>query len=140
MPENEKDELMTKVEFAQGPPVIRSGNTFTAFVTPIKNMHEARTAYKAMLLVPENMAATHTIACATLFEPLTAKVTIEHADDRDFGMGKELEAHLIRNNVRNIAVFVCREYSGVHLGQERFTALKHAVDLALDKYRQIDTK
>ena len=84
---------------------------------------------------PANLSATHTIGCVNFYTPETGRTNSYWSDDGEWGAGKHVSDHLVRNNVKNVAVFVCRHYGGQNLGKDRFHIIREAIDDALKEYQ-----
>lgn len=127
------EDLAERIKVYPGKPVVRQGNRFQGFAIPISSMEDAKAAYRAVMLYPDNQSAHHVIACATLYSPFTGKLEQHWEDNFEWGAGKSLAAHLVQRGVKNMVIFVARHYVS-NLSKERFAAIKDAADDALVQY------
>lgn len=133
MSRRDTEDLTNNIQVFAGKPVIRKGNRFQGFAVPIKNMDDARNAYRTIMLYPDNQAANHVVACASLYSPFSGKLDQHWEDNYEWGAGKALAASLVQRSVKNIAIFVARHYA-CNLSGERFDAIKDAANNAIEQY------
>ena len=79
--ENERKQLET-IHFISSDVVDKSRSTFVAKATTVQSLQDVQSAYKALLLDPKSLAATHNAAAYILPNGDTG-----YADDGDHGMG-----------------------------------------------------
>ncbi len=91
------------------------GCTFVARAAEAYRLSDVRELYRALMLNPQNMSATHNVAAYRLYNPQGAK-TEEGHNDNDYGICKTVKDALGKKNAKNFAVFITRFYGGKHLG------------------------
>ena len=97
---------------------------FTGHAIRVKSSSEVRLAYKQLKLqYPE---CDHTILAYKI------KDFDGYHDDGEHGAGHRLVKMLHDRNSHNTAVFVTREYGGIHLGTRRFIHIEKVARDALD--------
>ncbi len=114
------------------------GCTFTARVAEANSIHDVRHLYRAIMLNPNNLSATHNIAAYRLYKPDGAKTEEGYNDDGDYGFGRLIKDKLQKLGAKNVAVFVTRFYGGEHLGPKRFPAVDKLVEEVMSQYDKRD--
>lgn len=112
----------------------KKGNQFVAFATPTASLDEARAAYKALMLTPDILSATHAIGCTSLYNVYTAKKETHWDDDGEYGASRTILKVMEELGAKNMTVFVCRKYSGIHLGPDRWDIIKEVTKAALQAF------
>ena len=114
----------------------KQGNQFVAFATSTNDLEQARAAYKKILLSPDILSATHAIGCTSLYNVYTAKSDQHWSDDAEYGASRNILEVMRNRSEKNMSVFVCRRYSGVKLGAERWSIIKQVATQALEAYHR----
>ena len=131
--ESERGEFVDRHPLFQGKVILEGGSSFTAAVAKVKNIKEARGAYKSFLLAPGRLSARHNIGIYRVTSPETAKTEEDWDDDGEYGSGRVLRNYLHKKNLTNIAVFLSRGTDGTHLGSRRYGLMEEAVESALQR-------
>jgi hypothetical protein len=95
---------------------------FTLFAANITSSDEAKVAYKAIHKDMTASSATHLIAAYIVDDDIRG-----WQDDNDFGMGRFLMKTMEEKGMKNIIMFLARNFGGVHLGQRRFNIISELV-------------
>ncbi len=80
------------------------GCTFVARAAEAYRLSDVRELYRALMLNPQNMSATHNVAAYRLYNPQGAKTEEGHNDDGDYGIGKTVKDALGRKNAFQIPI------------------------------------
>ena len=114
---------MNAITFSESSTVVEKGSTFSAFATHVKNTTDVKLAYaRIRQICPES---DHVMLGYTL------KNYTGHHDNGEYGASKKILQKILDNGSANTAVFVTREYGGVHLGQRRFMYIERVAQEAL---------
>ena len=115
---------MDQIHFEQSTTFQEKGNTFTAYALRANTSAEIRAAYRKLKqMIPE---ADHVMMAYRV------KNYSGYHDDREHAAGKKLNSLLAVRNASNVAVFVARVFSGIHIGPKRFLLIEKAAKEALD--------
>ena len=118
-------EKIDAIVLQQSEVITDKNSHFKGHAVKINNSDDIKLAYKKLkMMYPES---NHIVMAYTL-----KKYTGNH-DDGEYGASKKLLQWLLNRGYPNIAVFVTREYGGVHLGQRRFLHIEKAAREALVK-------
>lgn len=108
------------------------GCTFVARVGDARTINDVRALYRAILMQPQNMSATHNVAAYRLEAPHAGFTDDGFNDDGDYGIGRAARDKLQSLEKTNLAIFITRYYGGEHLGPKRFSAVQDLVARAVE--------
>ena len=116
-------ERMEQMFFSQSNVIADKGSSFRGHALKVANASEIRLAYRKLkLMYPEsNHIMTYVV-----------KKYSGYQDNGEFGAGKRLAKILLARGVKDIAVFVTREYGGFHIGARRFLHIEGVAKDALN--------
>lgn len=132
-------ETQKKVEAMHGrmqqtDPVNIRNSQFIGYSLKTSSIKEINWAYKA--LAQKHSAVDHIFMAYAIKEE--EEVKHNHCDDGEHGGGNYIHRLLLRDKVRNTAIFVVRRYGGIHLGLERYQTIeavsKEAIRLVNPEY------
>lgn len=125
-------ELQTKM--VETEPITVRNSQFTALALKVHSLDELQKAY---IGVAQRYPAADHIMLAYAFKE---KGQLKHGgcDDREYGAAAKIKKIIFEQKTRNTAVFVLRQYGGVHLGFERFKTIegiaKQAITMLQTEY------
>lgn len=125
------DAVNRKIVEAQ--PTYSKNSTFVGLAVTVKSVDQVKSAYKAVMQRFPYM--DHVMMAYQFKNSEEERVRFGSCDDNEYGAGRVLAAHLHTKKVKNIAVFVVRQYGGLNLGQDRFRLIEQAAQEAIDKLR-----
>jgi hypothetical protein len=115
------------VKFITTNPILEGGSSFIARAAEVRSINDVRAVYKALMLKPGALSATHNVVAYRLYNPLGAKVEDGYFDDMEHGFGRVMKNALQNLNAQNVAVFITRQYGQTHLGAKRFEVYSQLV-------------
>lgn len=125
-PEKDEQQKVNATKFVKATAQPEQGSSFTAFICPTKTLNHVHLAYINLF---QNFPGADHIAMAYSAEGKTG-----YHDNAEFGAGFRL-LEVIRSSMQHdLAVFMVREYGGVHIGPRRFTIMRETALEAIDKY------
>jgi hypothetical protein len=104
------------------------GSSFRIYIHPARSIEDVRTAYKAILAIPEAAKCTHVISAYNLQG--TGK---GYQDDGDFGFGQQMLRTMIDKGQDGYVFFLTRQYGGTHLGRKRFQIVHELIKQAIER-------
>ena len=107
--EKEKQE---KIKLVASDPQTESDSLSQAYAFKTGQMHEVRRAYRKIKRL--HPAADHVVAAYII------RSHKGYQDDREYGAAHRLLKKVEGENTNNVAVYVVRYFSGLHLGPRRF--------------------
>ena len=108
----------------EGPTKTKGGSCFKAYAIHTRDFEEVKKAY--LKIKDANLGVAHIMCGYRLFGPIIHNLQ-DYSDDGDYGLGTAILAELKTQGVFNIAVFVVRNYDGIHIGQIRFDIVRELV-------------
>ncbi len=129
-PDHDELKKMDNIQFSEGQGQHEKGNSFNGFAFKVTSLADTRRAYKKVMRLPRNSAASHVMCAYRL-----GGKTEGSYDDGEFGGGAKILNSLQYNNVQSVAVFVVRHHSPInyHLGPRRFQLINEAARSAVEK-------
>ena len=134
--DSEKEDLI-RTQFHSLTPVLENDSNFRIRATRVKTVNDVRQAYKAMLLDPDSLSATHNVCGYKL-----QSGSCGYADDGDYGIGRKIVQVLddAGSSCSDLAVFITRHSGGGKLGTKRFDIVtdltKKVMQMMLTKNKQ----
>ena len=110
-------EEVRAIKLVPGPSHMEKGNEFMSYAVKVKTLNQVRKAYTKIRV--KHADALH-ISCGYRLDNPIGPYRQEAVDDRDCGMGRAILRSLKEQETNEMAVFIVRYYSGVHLGKRRF--------------------
>ena len=116
---------LEEIQFSHTTDLTDKANVFQGHATRVYSNADVQLAYKKIrLLFPE----ADNIPMAYTF-----KDNIQgHHDNSEHGAGAKMKKILIDRGMKNTAVFVTRNFSGIHIGQRRFMHIEQLTRQSLD--------
>ena len=115
----EEKEFLESIQFQTSPIETVLGSTFVARAINVNTLEDVRAAYKALLLDPFALGATHNIAAYVLPGGQSG-----YCDDGDYGLGRSMLYSMNQQKTQGRVVFITRKYGGNKLGFQRFTIVQ----------------
>lgn len=120
------NQLQGKIQETE--PVTVKNSQFIAMTLKVQSIQEINRAYIA---VTQRFPAADHIMLAYAFKDEQGKLRHGGCDDREYGAAAKMKRVLFEEKAKNTAVFVLRDYGGVHLGFERFKTIEAVTRRAL---------
>ena len=120
---------VNRIKLNKGKSQIRGGCCFIGYTAEVKTVADVRAAYTKVVRLNAN--ALH-VACSYRLAGVDYINLRGYADDHEYGAGRTLYMMLENKNIYGKALFMVRYYGNKHLGPARFTAMRDAVQTALD--------
>ena len=118
---------MNNMKFTRSEVIKERHSAFQGHAVSVNNTSEVKLAYrriKQLYLESDHIMLAY-----------NAKGYTDHQDDGEFGAGKKLDQIIAQSLMKNVALFVTRDYGGIHLGQRRFFHIeKVARDILKEHY------
>lgn len=111
-------------------PIEIKNSVFTGFAVQVDSVQKVQQAYIAV--AQRFPSADHIIAAYGLRDMETNSVKLGHADDREYGAGMCIRKTLAAIKAKNTAVFITRQFGGIHLGIERFKTIQKLTEQAVE--------
>ena len=124
-PEKPEQDKIERMKLYSSTPQIEGSSSFTAHVIKTQSLTEVRRAYVKVKQI--HAQSPHVMAA------FIVKNSEGNQDDREFGASSRMLEYLQSNNYANVAVFVCRDFDGIHIGPKRHTLIQNAMQEALAK-------
>lgn len=106
---------------------VAKNSTFIALAAKVNNLAKVRDLYIAT--AQRFSSADHIMAAYALKEKGTLKQGA--VDDREYGAAAKIQDLIFDRKARDTVIFVVRKYGGLHMGFERFNAITHVAEQAL---------
>lgn len=113
-------------------PITVKNSQFTGLAIKVHSIQEVKHAYLGV--VQRYPAADHVMLAYALKE----QGTLKHGgcDDREYGASSRMKKVMFENKTKNTAIFVLRQYGGVHLGFKRFKTIEGVAKEAINAFKQ----
>lgn len=122
IPDSDKEKMdKIKIKYTQTKPLKKS--EFLAAACMVSNMNQVHLAYRKLFL--QFPGADHIMA------GFSCDGKEGYQDDSEFSAGFRILGVIRDSKFTNVAVFIIREYGGLHLGPARFTAIREMAEEAL---------
>ena len=122
---NEDISKMDKLQFCSSDVITDKKSHFRGHAIKVQNTAAIKLAYTRLrLLYPE---------CNHVMMGYAIKTYVGFQDHGEYGAGKRLQKMLMSTGRNNTALFITREYGGIHLGVRRFIHIEQVARSALDK-------
>lgn len=126
----DEQDRMDKMRFTTTRSQGESGSLFWGSITKIQNVADAKRAYrKVRQLHPEK----DKVSMAFCVEE-RGKLVTGSADDSEHGAGYKILQTIKDNELSGVALFVIRQYGGIHLGKKRFKHICEVSQGAIDAF------
>lgn len=119
------DQMQEK--FYETDPVNIKNSQFTALSIKVETLQEVQLAYTAV--AQRYPAADHIVLAYALKD--NGQLKHGGCDDREYGASSRMKKLIFEEKAKNVAVFVLRDFGGVHLGFERFKTIESITKDAL---------
>lgn len=117
--QKEVEELSVKIK--QTEPTTVKHSEFVGLSLKVHSTHEVNVAYKA--IAQRFSAMDHIMVGYALKEK--GQIKMGHCDDGEFAGGSRIRKIMAEEQVKNTAVFVVRQYGGIHLGFNWFQIIEN---------------
>lgn len=124
-PEDDDQKMINSIKFRTFRSKPQSGSTFRVSIFQPDTIKQVRLAYVKMF---QNFPHADHIAMAAI-----VKGEEVYNDDGEFGSGIRLLRCIRKSALDFVALFMVREFGGVHLGPRRFKIMMDLADIALEK-------
>ena len=124
----EEQKQMNKLDIHTDP-VAEKGSHFRGHAVRVRNSGDIKIAYKKLKLLfqeSDHIALGYTV-----------KNYSGHQDDAEYSAGKRLLEMVQTNGCKDVALFISREFGGIHLGPRRFLLIERVAKEALNKLQAI---
>ena len=121
-------EEIQAAKLVKGGEHIEKGSEFTAYAVRVSKKEDVKKAYMKLRIKYED--ATH-ITCAYRLAKPNGPYGQEQIDDGDYGCARTILETMKEHEVKEMAIFLLRCYSGVHLGDRRFEIFEQMASKAI---------
>lgn len=124
------DELQSQM-FETDSVTVRNSE-FTALSLKVHSTQQVQEAYIGVM--QRYPASDHVILAYALKEE--GKLKHGGCDDKEYGAAAKIKKMIFEGHCRNTAVFVIRNYGGVHIGFDRFKAIENIASKAIEMIKE----
>lgn len=117
-----------RATFAYTEETIVMNSMFSGIAVKVHSIEEVNRAYRAV--AQQFSAMDHIMLAYSLKE--SGEIRRGTCEDGEFGAARRMSSVLAENHARNCAIFIVRQYGGLHLGFGRFQAIDSITKQALD--------
>ena len=107
------------------------------YIAKVQSLDDVRKAYLKMRIKYGD--ATH-ISCGYRLANAMGPFNQEAVDDSDYGCARTLLNVLKDSEMNEFAIFLARNYGGIHLGNRRFDIFKQMAEKSVQAWRKFITK
>lgn len=123
-----EQKLLDRIQFSVSEPKSHESSQFIGLATKVHALGDVAMAYKkAKQLYPS-------------YDHVMMAYKIDHhsgyQDDGEYNSGIKIHAKLLENGGHNMAVFVARNFGGVHIGQARFDCINEVAQKAINELKK----
>lgn len=119
--DEETQKQLMKIKLADTKVVTEQGSMFSAKAVKVKSLNDVRQAYLKVASDPSLARQSHIIMAYKRGE------NFGYQDDGDFGLGRFTLGLLDEMKMSDIAVFIIRDFGGIHIGHKRFEIIADLV-------------